>query len=470
MLVRSILVSLMVVLAVGLAVPAFGPTPSASALALGAPYRVVAASGSGHANNARYASDGNPRTSWRTTGARRPRSAFVVFDLGQERPLGSVGWMFGRTGLADSYRVQASRDRVAWRAIGQGGNLPAGTWRRVATTGSARYVRFLFANPRRDRPLGYLAEVEIRSAPGSQIPPAAPVPQGDPIAFGVVTPGSPENGAAIDAFAEKVGRMPAIIGSFHAWGDNANWATFQTDRIDNVVSRGATPLITWEPWSPFAGVAQPAYRLANIANGDFDVYVDAWAAAAAADGRTIYLRFGHEMNGDWYPWGAGVSGNTPADYVAAWRHVHDRFAAAGADNIRWVWSPDVVEGPNYPSMDEFYPGDDYVDWVGLDGYNWGDNQWRSFGTAFGRAYDTATHLTAKPIMVSEFASSDSPGSKPAWIEDAFETQLPLKFPRIRAVIWFNFDKERDWRVDSSAASLAAFRKALQTPYFQGRLP
>lgn len=473
MLVRSILVSVAVVLAVGLGAPVFAPPPGASALALGAPYRIVAASGSRHANNARYASDGNPRTSWRTTGAKRPRSAFVVFDLGQERPLGSVGWMFGRTGLADSYRVQASRDRVAWRAIGQGGNLPAGRWRRVATTGSARYVRFLFANPRRDRPLGYLAEVEIRSAPGTQIPPAAPEPQGDPIAFGVYTTGSPVDGAAIDAFAEKIGRMPAVLGMHKAWGDNQYWSSFQPEIMDNINSRGAMPLVVWEPWTPGGGLEQPAFRLANIVRGDHNAYIDVWAARAAADGRPFYLSFAPEMNGDWRPWGAGVNGNTAQDYVAAWRHIHGRFAAAGATNVRWVWAPNVADGP-YPPMERFYPGDAYVDWVGLDGYNWGtvpgDARWRSFAKTFGPSYDALRALTDKPIIITEFASADAGGDKAAWIKDALQTQLPATFPRVRAVVWFDYNKERDWRVDSSAASLTAVREALRTPYLQGALP
>lgn len=149
--------------------------------------------------------------------------------------------------------------------------------------------------------------------------------------------------------------------------------------------------------------------------------------------------------------------------------MHDRFTAAGADNVRWVWAPNVADGP-YPPMETFYPGDGYVDWVGLDGYNWGGTQWRTFAQTFGPSYNTLTALTGKPIIITEFASAENGGNKAAWVKDALQTQVPATFPRVRAVMWFNFNKERDWRVDSSVASLDAVREALRTPYLQGTLP
>lgn len=452
--------------------PAFATAaPVAQTAGAGSKYRIVAGASSANSNNAITAFDGDRQTAWRTIGSGTPRSAWVLFDLGQEQPIGSVRWMFAQRGFADSFSIQASRDRVAWRLLGQEGNAPERTWRQLATNGSARYVRFVFRNPRDDETLGSLAEVEVWS-PAATPAPTPPAPQGDPIALGVYTPGAPKDGAAIDAFAEKIGRMPAVIGMHKAWGDNQYWASFEPEILDILENRGAMPYITWEPWVPNGGVEQPTYRLANIARGDFDDYVDAWATAAAADGRPFYLNFAHEMNGNWYPWGASANGNSPADYIAAWRHVHSRFAAAGADNVRWVWCPNVADGPYVP-MRELYPGDAYVDWVALDGYNWGGERWRTFAEIFGPSYDTLTALTDKPIIVGETGSVELGGDKAVWIRDGFQTQLPVKFPRIRAVLWFNHDASvgnRDWRVDTSAASLQAFRESVQTPYLQGTLP
>lgn len=433
--------------------------PAAQTVGAGGKYRIATGSGSANSNNPINAYDGDRRTAWRTIGTQTPRSAWVLFDLGQVQSIGSVRWMFAQRGFADSFIIQASRDRITWRLLGRASNAPELTWRQIATTGSARYVRFTFKNPNDDETLGYLAEVEIWP----------PAPQGQPIALGAYTPGAPKDEAAIDAFADKIGRMPTVIGMHKAWGDNPYWASFEPEIIDILDRRGVMAYITWEPWVPGGGVDQPAYRLSNIARGDFDDYIDGWATAAAADGRPFYLSFAHEMNGTWYPWGADVNGNSPADYIAAWRHVHDRFTAAGADNVRWVWCPNVADGPYVPMSDP-YPGDNYVDWVGMDGYNGGGSQWRSFAEIFGASYATLTSMTDKPMVVGETASAEDGGDKALWIRDAFQTQLPLNFPRIRAVLWFNHDKERDWRVDSSPSSLQAFRESIQTPYLQGTLP
>lgn len=296
-------------------------------------------------------------------------------------------------------------------------------------------------------------------------------PEPSPIAFGVTQPDAPRDPNQIDAVADQLGRMPAIVAWYQAWGDSNR--QFDPSLLESVSNRGAMPLITWEPWDPAAGVDQPSYHLGRIARGDFDAYIDSWATGLAAYGGPVYLRFAHEMNGTWYPWAVGTNGNTVDDYVSAWRHVHDRFDAAGAENVRWVWSP-LATGPEDGHLTQAYPGDAYVDWVGLDGFNEGTTRpasiWRDFESIFGPAYTAIRALTDRPIMIPEIASAEEGGDKAAWVTDAFATQLPSYFPNIRAVVWFNRDKEADWRIDSSPASLAAFREVLANPYLQGTLP
>jgi hypothetical protein len=290
------------------------------------------------------------------------------------------------------------------------------------------------------------------------------------VALGVFVPGAPGDLAKLDDVAARIGRMPAVVMWYQAWG--GEYAGFDHRLPAAVAGRGGAPMISWEPWVPGAGADQPDYALARIAAGDFDKYVDGWAAALAAYGGPVWLRFAHEMNGNWYPWSAAANGNAPADYVAAWRHVHGRFTAAGATNVRWVWSPNVEFDGSAP-LPGIYPGDDVVDWVGIDGYNWGTTQswssWQDLAGVFGPTYDAVQELTTKPIMIAETASGEQGGDKAAWIEHALLKELPNRFPAVRAVVWFDENKETDWRFDSSDAAAAAFRRAAADASLQGVL-
>jgi beta-mannanase len=207
------------------------------------------------------------------------------------------------------------------------------------------------------------------------------------------------------------------------------------------------------------GINQPAYCLANIIAGHFDAYITKWAQDSKAWGHPYFLRFAHEMNGNWYPWSEQVNGNRAGQYVQAYRHVHDIFSAQGATNVTWVWSPDVVYNGSTP-LSELYPGSSYVDWIGMDGYNWSivqGHQWQSFNQVFGRTYNNILNMsTGKPLMVAETASAEIGGNKAAWILNAYDSQIPHVFPAIRAVIWFNETKETDWRIESSPSTRAAF--------------
>jgi beta-mannanase len=251
-------------------------------------------------------------------------------------------------------------------------------------------------------------------------------------------------------------------------------------------------------WSPFRAngptIDQPKYRLSNITRGDFNGYIDSWAAGLKAYGKPVYLKFAHEMNGNWFPWGVGVNGNQPGDFVAAWRHIHDRFARNGVTNVRWIWNPNVVYNGVPATLQEVYPGHDYVDWVGMNGYNWGtsvywascpcQSKWESFATVFDRTYRELVALANKPIFIGEFASSEEGGNKANWISDALLQQLPNQYPSVKAISWFSKiatgldtvapgevkpTAEVDWRVTSSSAARKAFAAAVKTPYYHATL-
>ena len=154
-------------------------------------------------------------------------------------------------------------------------------------------------------------------------------------------------------------------------------------------------MVSWEPWS----TAGRGFPLKAIAAGRYDGYVRRAAKSAAAWGKPILLRFAHEMNGTWYPWGRGMPGNTPGIYKAAWRHLVGIFRTAGADNVQWVWTPNVDGGGQYPFR-SYFPGNRWVDWVGLDGFNWARRgEWESFTDLFASSYDTLGRITSRPVMI-----------------------------------------------------------------------
>ena len=293
--------------------------------------------------------------------------------------------------------------------------------------------------------------------------PGAQTAQSPPIALGVYTTASPEP-ADFDAFSQLVGRAPAIVMWYQSWSE----PLFYYSQMGMVAQDGATPLITWDPQLA-NGSGVP---LSQIVTGNYDSYIRTQALAASSWHTTIYIRLAHEMNLPGSLYGPGVNGNTPALFIAAWQHVIGIFRSVGATNVRWVWSPNVDCEGKCP-FQAFYPGDSWVDWVALDGYNYAtvDNTpWLSFESVFESSYDELASLTKKPMMVAETSSTESGGDKAAWIAAALTQTLPHAMPLVRALVWFNVDKETNWVVNSSPTSLQAFRTAVDQPLFGGRLP
>lgn len=293
-----------------------------------------------------------------------------------------------------------------------------------------------------------------------------------PLEHGVFLPHGPRDGPA---FTAMIGAAPRWMLLFRDWTHE----TPPLGDLDAVRAQGATPVLTWEPWyAPSAHTAhtapadasrQPAFALTRLLAGDHDHRIRTWAGALASWEHEVVLRFAHEMNGDWYPWGTSRQGNTAEQYVQAWRHVHDQFAAAGAANVRWCWAPNVPPpgaGTAGAQLAECFPGGDVVDVLGLDGYNWGRPDpplsWTTPAELFGPGLDALRSLgTRLPIMVTETASAEGHGSghaKADWITELFD--YLTRQGDVRGAIWFQERKERDWRVNSSQAAEAAYRRAV----------
>jgi hypothetical protein len=275
-------------------------------------------------------------------------------------------------------------------------------------------------------------------------------------------PNGPEDGNALDAYAALVGQRPDIVMKY----SNPTDPLLTSTEISNLEARGETPMVTWQLYK--SGWSGPTIPLSSIAAGNYDSYLRRSADLAKGLPFDVMIRFGHEMNGDWYGW----SGQ-PAAYVAAWRHIVSVFRGEGAANVKWVWSPNVDNG-DYP-FTRYFPGDSWVDYVALDGYNWGRsgvgvNQWQSLSQVFSSSYGTLTHLSSKPVIFAETSSSEVGGDKAAWIRYGFLRTIPQQFPRVRAVLWFNRDMEQDWRVNSSSSALQAFRDVASSALYGGPDP
>jgi beta-mannanase len=264
--------------------------------------------------------------------------------------------------------------------------------------------------------------------------------------------------ASAYALEEAIGRRLDVILWYQHW---AGWGPdFHPEWVAGAAAGGRIPLLTWEAWAP-GSPEQPEFRLKRIADGVLDAYIERWGRDVAAYDQPLYLRPLHEMNGNWYPWGGTVNGNSPRDYVQAWRRMHEIFRHAGATNVRWVWSPcaqDVPRGPTN-AFELYYPGAAYVDVLALDGYNWGTSEggfggWRSFDQIFAASYARITSLGAQPVWIAETASDTTGGDKSAWVRDMFAAAA--RYQRLRAIVWFHTLKERDWRATSPADVTTAF--------------
>jgi beta-mannanase len=272
--------------------------------------------------------------------------------------------------------------------------------------------------------------------------------------FGVSTPQAPWSSGEIGKVASAAGAQPTMIQFFVKWTQD-----FRPDSVPQTYKQGALPVISWEPWAGVkAGRSQPTYALSKIADGKFDAYITKFATAVRDQHWPIAIRFAHEMNGNWYPWSEKQSGNKLGDYVKAWRHIHDVFGQVGATNVIWIWSPNIVRPLPNVSLQQLYPGDDYVDWVGMVGYAVEES---TASQVFQPTIDVLRKFTQKPLVITEAGVQSGPHQL-GWIADFFHW-LP-QHPEILGFIWFEYSKAdggtSDWRFAAKPATANAFHNAI----------
>ena len=284
-------------------------------------------------------------------------------------------------------------------------------------------------------------------------------------------------------FETLSGKNIAIEMFFTGWPTTSTTPDFPLTKCNEIDANGAVPHITWMPQVPGS-----PYPLNAILSGSYDSYINGYALQVKNWGKPLFIRLGHEFNGDWYTYGGALNGggtlagygdpakaDGPERFIAAYQRVHDLFEAQNVDNVVWVWCPNNGSSPNeaWNVPEAYYPGDAYVDWIGFDGYNFGTTQtwsgWAKFFDIFNALYHKFKDY-GKPIMLAEFASVENGGSKSQWITEGYLTWLKYGYPKIKAATWFHIAKYEsgvftDWRINSSTTSLTAYQNAIADPYF-----
>lgn len=302
------------------------------------------------------------------------------------------------------------------------------------------------------------------SAPAK--PPPSPLYWGAQIGKQLTGEQAPWDMGAVEAFERLAGKNVSVVAFSSPFaecsGSDCLLSRFPSTPLENVRAHGAIPFFSWNSGAS-GGADQPAFRLSKIIDGSYDTHIREFAEASREWGHPYFLRFDWEMNGFWFPWSEGVNGNTQGQFVAAWRHVHDLFRSVGATNATWVWCPNVDFTRKLTPLKGLYPGDDYVDWTCLDGFNWGkttnSSGWQNFNQVFHSTYQRILKIApSKPVVVGEVASDDRGGSKAAWIRDLLSI-VPSRYRRIHALIWYEEkDQGMHWPIESTNASKKSFAK------------
>lgn len=303
---------------------------------------------------------------------------------------------------------------------------------------------------------------------------AGPAACAAPPQWGYALEGNPLTGEQLAQVTREAGVPAGLIVFFQQWPEDPATRSFPRSSLDAIAAAGALPVITWEPmyYRRRDGV-ETMIPAEHIGRGDYDGYLEDFARQAAEWGRPVIVRFAHEMNLSRYHWG-GAAGDygpeSPARFRAMWRHVVSVFRRAKATNVRWAFCPNCesVPGVGNPAaapwniIRAYYPGDAWVDVLGMDGYNWGNTQtpekngwrstWRSFRETFAGVHgELRTLAPGKPIFVFETACAPGGGDKGAWLAGLAETARDWK---LDGVVWFQANKEVDWRLQTAVRPVA----------------
>jgi mannan endo-1,4-beta-mannosidase len=277
------------------------------------------------------------------------------------------------------------------------------------------------------------------SSPSSPAAAHASLPPSLGAYLGVFEPGAPPAYDPVANFAAMAGRKPNLLGFYSGWTEPFDTSFAQTLRRNDVI--------------PFVQIDPTDASIAAIAKGTYDDYLRTYADSVRGFGHNVVIGFGHEMNAYWYTW--GYKHVSPSTFVAAWRHIVTLFRDDGADNVTWVWTLQADE-PGTGPIASWWPGAQYVTWVGIDGYYYRPAD--TFGSVFGQTIDQVRAFTKKPVLLSETAVGPDAGQL-VKILDLFQGMAADK---TLGLVWFDVDQHggidrQDWRIEDSQQAEISFR-------------
>jgi mannan endo-1,4-beta-mannosidase len=295
------------------------------------------------------------------------------------------------------------------------------------------------------------------------------------LTIGGVPTGDPHSMSPLIKRESQLHQKATIVSYFQSWA-----APFDPLAATNIWNQGALPMLSWDPYQPAgapaagdagaSGAYEPNWTLAQDLSGRYDSYIRATAKAMAALPFPIALRMAHEQNGNWFPWGIALRNpqgqlvNSAALYRKFWRHVWTIFQQERATNVIFVWSPNAPSavGPNLTST---YPGNKYVDWVGMSAYLYRRLNWSYIGNALSDVHKIAP---TKPIVLTETGVGATTDNAKGISRIASHI---TKQPGVAGWVYLDTAAGRtDWRFETHASTLAAMRNGLKGDRYYSHLP
>lgn len=276
-------------------------------------------------------------------------------------------------------------------------------------------------------------------------------------------------------FEELINKKMAIANIYSEWPYLESKELVQ--KLNIVSLNGWVPMISANPFFFEKCKDNGRSLYESITEGQCDEFLRNAARNLKSYEKPIFFRFAWEMNLPDMYWSVQKVGSKPSDFANAWKRMHQIFKEEAADNVVWILSFNTSHAKTIPYK-ELYPGDEYVDWVAIDGYNWGDSHdwsgWASFSGVFKNSYDELTAITNKPVMLSEVNSAPTGGNKSEWLRDMLDIQIPNNFTQIEAIVFFNENKQEgesvDWRFEKSEDYSSTVKESLKAKIYESYYP
>ncbi len=284
-----------------------------------------------------------------------------------------------------------------------------------------------------------------------------------PLRWGIFEPSAPQDFEKLTVLETQLNYTFPILVRYQSFDENLPILA-----LESAYERGRAVELTLQTGLYFTDNSSIIY---HILDGKYDDYFTQYAKQLKNFGHPVLFRLNNEMNGDWCWYSAAYYSKDTDLYKAVWRHIRTIFDDNGVDNVIWVWNPHDLSFPNFKWNHylRYYPGDEYVDVIGLTGYNTGTyfigEKWREFADIYPNTYAEYDLHFAKPFMITEFGSNSVGGNKPAWLVRMFE-QIS-QFNKIKIAIWWNgidYDAAgkpgRIYILDETDETTGAFRQGL----------